>query len=152
MYWVRKREIGGSCLPYSVDEIREWKAKGVKRVLVLPEEWEIEEAWGTADYYFSILKDNGLDYIHVPIPDNYPPSIAQFNEIYEWLNKGKGNLVHCVGGIGRTGTIIAAYLIMKESYEPYDAVAEVRKYREGAVQSLQQFEFLMKLSSSKTKR
>jgi protein-tyrosine phosphatase len=152
MYWVRKKEIGGSPLPYTIDEIKEWKAKGVKRVLVLPEEWEIEEAWGTSEYYFSILRDNNLDFIHIPIPDNYPPTISQFNEIYEWLNKGKGNLVHCVGGIGRTGTIIAAYLIMKEGYEPNDAVEEVRKYREGAVQSLQQFEFLMKLFLSKTQR
>ncbi len=152
MYWVRKKEIGGSPLPYTIDEIKEWKAKGVKRVLVLPEEWEIEEAWGTSEYYFSILRDNNLDFIHIPIPDNYPPTISQFNEIYEWLNKGKGNLVHCVGGIGRTGTVIAAYLIMKEGYEPNDAVEEVRKYREGAVQSLQQFEFLMKLFLSKTQR
>ncbi|MFP3164646.1 MAG: dual specificity protein phosphatase family protein [Acidianus sp.] len=144
MYWVRKGIIGGSCLPYTVDEIKKWKASGVKKVVVLPEEWEIEEAWGSVDYYFSVLEENGLKFIYVPIPDGYPPTLSQFEEIMEWL-EGRGNLVHCVGGIGRTGTVLAGYLMVTEGLNANEAVEEVRKYREGAVQTMQQFEFLLSL-------
>ncbi|ARM74876.1 protein-tyrosine phosphatase family protein [Acidianus manzaensis] len=146
MYWVRKNIIGGSELPYTIDEIKTWKNKGVKKVLVLPEDWEIEEAWGDTKYYFSLLEENNLKYLHIPIPDGYPPTESQFEEIMQWLD-GKGNLVHCVGGIGRTGTVIAAYLIIKEGFNPIDAVDEVRNYRPGAVQTLQQHEFLFKIGN-----
>ncbi|MEM3950599.1 MAG: protein phosphatase, partial [Saccharolobus sp.] len=44
MYWVRRKAIGGSGLPYTENEILEWRKEGVKRVLVLPEDWEIEES------------------------------------------------------------------------------------------------------------
>lgn len=142
MYWVRKNVIGGSGLPYTVDEINGWKRQGVKKVLILPEEWEIEEAWGDVNYYFSILEENGLKYLHIPIPDGYPPTDSQFEEIMEWLD-GKGNLIHCVGGIGRTGTVIAAYLIIKEGLDVGEAIDEVRRYRPGAVQTLEQHEFLL---------
>jgi len=62
----------------------------------------------------------------------------------EWL-EGRGNLVHCVGGIGRTGTVLAGYLMVTEGLNANEAVEEVRKYREGAVQTMQQFEFLLSL-------
>ncbi len=149
MYWVIKNEIGGSHIPYTLDELKEWKSQGVKRVLVLPEEWEIEEVWGSAEYYFSLLREMGFDYLHVPVPDNYPPTEEQMEEIYRWLNRGKGNLVHCVGGIGRTGTVISAYLILKLGLDAQEAVEEVRRYRPNAVQSLQQFQFLLRLSERK---
>lgn len=144
MYWVRKNIIGGSPIPYTEDEIREWKRNGVKKVLVLPEDWEIEESWGDVNYYFSVLKENGLKYLHVPIPDGYAPTDEQFEKIMKWLN-GDGNLVHCVGGIGRTGTVIAAYLIVKEGLNVDEAIEEVRAHKPGAVQTIEQYEFLIRV-------
>jgi protein-tyrosine phosphatase len=145
MFWVRRGVIGGSHMPYSLDEIDDWKAEGIRRVLVLAEDWEIEEAWGNSDYYFSLLKERGFEVLHSPVPDGHPPEEGQFREIVNWLDKGKGNLIHCVGGIGRTGTVIAGYLMVKEGLSAQDAVEEVRKYRPGAVQTLNQFKFLLKL-------
>ena len=145
MYWVRKHMIGGSSMPYYVDELEEWKFQGVKRVLILAEDWEIEEAWGSADYYFSLLRERGFEFFHSPVPDGHPPNEKQFEEIVDWLERGRGNLVHCVGGIGRTGTVIAGYLMMKEGLTAQQAVEEVRKYRPGAVQTLEQFKFLLRL-------
>ena len=151
MYWVRKGKIGGSQIPYTEDEIEEWKKQGVKRVLVLPEEWEIEEAWGSTDYYFSILKEKGLEFLHVPIPDGYPPTFDQMKIIYEWLKRDSNNLVHCVGGIGRTGTVIAAYLILEEGMDSGEAIEEVRNYRPGAVQTYEQQLFLLQLEKMRDK-
>ncbi|BAK54337.1 protein-tyrosine phosphatase family protein [Sulfurisphaera tokodaii] len=151
MYWVRKGIIGGSPIPYTEDELDEWKREGVKRILILPEEWEIEEAWGSMDYYFSLLREKGFEFLHEPIPDGYAPTFDQFLRIYEWLKKGYANLVHCVGGIGRTGTIIAGYLMFEEDLDSGEAIEEVRNYRPGAVQTYEQQLFLLQLEKMKEK-
>ncbi|EZQ11119.1 MULTISPECIES: dual specificity protein phosphatase family protein [Acidianus] len=145
MYWVRKGIIGGSSIPYTLSEISEWKSRGVRRVLVLPEDWEIEEAWGDIQYYLKIIAENGFEYLHEPISDGHAPTEEQFSRILSWLSSGKGNLVHCIGGIGRTGTIIAGYLMVKEGFSSREAVEEVRKYQPGSVQTLKQYEFLLRL-------
>lgn len=134
-------------MPYSEYDIEEWKSNGVKRVLVLAEDWEIEEAWGDRDYYFSILKNKGLEVLHEPIPNGYPPTLEQFKEIIRWLLKDHGNLVHCVGGIGRTGTIIAGYLMVTENFDAFSAIEEVRSYRPGAIETYEQEMFLIRLWS-----
>ncbi|MDT7875718.1 protein phosphatase [Sulfolobus sp. SCGC AB-777_L09] len=145
MYWVRKYVIGGSPIPYTEDEIDEWVKNGVKRVLILPEDWEIEEAWGSVDYYLSVLKSKGLEFYRSPIPDGYPPTLDQFLKIYNWLKNGKNNLVHCVGGMGRTGTIIASYLVLKEGLDAESAIEEVRAKKPGAVQSYEQELFVFEV-------
>lgn len=146
MYWVRRKTIGGSGLPYTENEILEWRKEGVKRVLVLPEDWEIEESWGDKDYYLSILKKNGLQPLHIPIQDGGVPSDSQFLTIMRWLlSEKEGNLVHCVGGIGRTGTILASYLILSEGLDVESAINEVRLVRPGAVQTYEQEMFLLRV-------
>ncbi|BCU70457.1 dual specificity protein phosphatase family protein [Stygiolobus caldivivus] len=151
MYWVRKGEIGGSPIPYTRDEIEEWKRNGVKRVLILPEDWEIEEAWGSVDYYYSTLNELGLEYLHVRIPDGHPPKMNQFTSIFNWLRKGKGNLVHCIGGMGRTGTIIASYLVLVEGLDAESAIEEVRRYKPGAIQTYEQELFVFEIERLKEK-
>ena len=151
MYWVRKGIIGGSPIPYTKEELEEWKKNGVKRVLILPEDWEIEEAWGSVDYYYSLLDELGFEYFHVRIPDGYPPTLQQFIEIYKWLRQGKGNLVHCVGGMGRTGTVIASYLVLSEGLDAESAIEEVRRYKPGAVQTYEQELFVLQVERMREK-
>jgi len=134
-------------MPYTEYDIDEWRRNGVKRILILAEDWEIEEVWGDKEYYFNILRKNGLEFIHSPIPDGYPPTLQQFKEIMRWLLSDDGNLVHCVGGLGRTGTVIAGYLMVTENLDAFTAIEEVRNYRPGAVQTYEQAMFLVKLWS-----
>jgi len=67
-----------------------------------------------------------------------------FGRVLRWLDEGS-NVVHCVAGKGRTGTVIAGYLLVKEGLNPEEAVEEVRRYRPNAVDSVQQLLFLYKL-------
>ncbi len=51
----------------------------------------------------------------LPISDAYTPELDELDNALEWLidhlQSGKKVLVHCRFGVGRSGTIIAAYLL-----------------------------------------
>ncbi len=47
-------------------------------------------------------------------------------------------MVHCAAGIGRTGTILACYLIKYKKNSAKDAIEKVRKKRPGSIQSERQ--------------
>ena len=44
-------------------------------------------------------------------------------------------MVHCLAGLGRTGTILACYLIKYEKMSAEDAIQHVREKRHGSIQS-----------------
>lgn len=83
----------------------------------------------------------GLRQLHVPAEYGRAPSedgIGDFVAATKAeLERGGKVVVHCVGGIGRTGTVIACYLI-SEGMEPEDAIALVRRRRAGSIESVEQ--------------
>lgn len=58
----------------------------------------------------------------LPIPDALVPDLDDLDEAVEWLaaqiDAGRKALIHCRFGVGRSGTLIAAYLLKKgDSFE-----------------------------------
>lgn len=49
------------------------------------------------------------------------------------ISQGGKILVHCHAGQGRTGTIIAAYLVMYRGFTSREAISLVREKRKGAL-------------------
>lgn len=56
-----------------------------------------------------------LERFNFPIPDYDIPSVEQMTQILDCiddgLDQGKRVYIHCIGGIGRTGTTVACHLI-----------------------------------------
>uniref|UniRef100_D8QE41 protein-tyrosine-phosphatase n=1 Tax=Schizophyllum commune (strain H4-8 / FGSC 9210) TaxID=578458 RepID=D8QE41_SCHCM len=62
---------------------------------------------------------------------HFLPSISF---IQSELDKGRGVLVHCVAGMSRSVTIVAAYLMYTYKLRPGEAIEIIRHRREGAVE------------------
>ena len=134
--WIRDLEI-------DLQVVRDW---GAEIVVTLLEDFEIEEV--QIGPLGDKVESLGMQWIHLPIPDkqapgeNFAPAWAVAGaQIHACLKNGGKILIHCMGGIGRTGTIAAQILI--ERGIPVDlAIAEVRRVRQGAIETVAQEEYL----------
>ena len=96
--------------------------------------------------------DRGMEWIHLPIKDMNGPDISFDNSwikvvqnIVDRIQQGEHILVHCKGGLGRSGTIAALLLI--ELGIPNDkAIIQVRIARPGAIDIADQEKYILRYS------
>jgi protein-tyrosine phosphatase len=66
----------------------------------------------------------GLDVVHLPMPDGQTPSQAQLDTFLAVVADAKGTVfVHCAAGVGRTGSMVAAYLVATGQANGFEATA-----------------------------
>jgi protein-tyrosine phosphatase len=107
---VSARPRGGDWLQ---DEVEGWRDAGVNVVVSLLTPEEIEDLELTHEA--ALVAAQGMRYLSLAIPDrDVPPSRASavrlIRTIAEELDRGSNVLVHCRGGIGRSGLIAASAL------------------------------------------
>jgi atypical dual specificity phosphatase len=70
--------------------------------------------------------------LHLPVENFEPPTIEQLDEFVRFVDgqfdRGVNVVVHCLMGIGRTGTAIAAYRVSRGE-RPEEAIDHLRKIR-----------------------
>lgn len=54
--------------------------------------------------------------------------------IIEFQKKNLPTLVHCRGGLGRTGMILALYLVQHKGISPKSAISQIRHIRKGSIE------------------
>ena len=78
---------------------------------------------------------DGMDYCHLPIEDYTAPDIPTIEHAIKFIDFVKGPVaVHCFAGIGRTGTILAAYFIKGGMNTP-QAIHHVRRLRPYSIET-----------------
>ena len=79
--------------------------------------------------------------VHIPVPDMTAPPLHQLHHFVTTIGpamaRGEGVGVHCLAGMGRTGTFLAAWFIW-DGMTPEDAIAHVRSLRPGSIETSDQ--------------
>lgn len=105
--WIAPKLAVGHA-PMSYDDLEALKQQGIDAILNLCGEY--------CDLH-DIEQDYGFEVYYLPIPDESIPDTQALERALAWLDEaiylGKNVLVHCRFGIGRTGTLVTAYLIRR---------------------------------------
>ena len=134
--WIIEEKLAGSAIPTSKEEIDWIKQEGVKSIVTIREE-PLEDEW---------IKD--VNYLHVHSNDMGIPKFSDLVNSVDFIHQRITNeepvMVHCLAGLGRTGTILACYLIKYEDMTANDAIEKVRQERHGSIQSFSQEEIIFR--------
>jgi len=128
--WVRGASLAASGRPYSKNQVDWLKENGVTEILTLTEE-PLPSEW-----------TRGLETRHISLKDHAPLTPAQMklgaDYIASALSEGRVVLVHCLAGKGRTGCVLAAYMMAYEGKTARQAIDELRSIRGGSVEGPQE--------------
>lgn len=114
-------------------KLRSFLDAGVTFFLDLTEEEEGLEPYAPLLEEEATARDRGVAYRRLPIPDMDVPTTERMREIQQAieaaLDAGRTVYVHCLGGLGRTGTVLGCYLVEHE-VSVAEALAEIQRRRQ----------------------
>jgi atypical dual specificity phosphatase len=139
--WIEEGRLAATPMPgvsadmdYDLDLL---KSVGITALISLTER----------DFPQDALARHSLTNLHMPIEDRKAPTPAEMDALVmrmrQMLDNGEVLAVHCLAGLGRTGTILAAYLVKEKGLSAQSALNQIRYFNRQFVQSDDQEDFLM---------
>ena len=143
-WWIDEHKVLGSGNPKD-GQLEKLFQQGFRTIISL-----LDETQQRPLYDIRQAKDSGFKWHSIPVRDFTAPTLKQFKEFLEIMNKTKAKakvIIHCQGGSGRTGTMGAAYWISK-GMPAHKAIDKVRQSNPGAIEEHEQEESLYELEAS----
>ena len=129
--WIKRPLFAALSRPSSAEDLAWLRAHGIQVLLSLSEEPPRRD-W---------INDAGLMVFHVPIVDMEAPTQDQLERCLSAIERAHaqklGVAVHCTAGLGRTGTVLAAWFVT-QGLSAQNAIARVRRLRPGSIETEEQ--------------
>ena len=144
--WVLEGRLGGMGRPGAplrnlVEDLAFLSEKGIRAVVALTEEGLDEDT----------VETQGFAYLHVPIPDFTAPTMTQIQIVVGFVDRSlEASMpvaIHCAAGLGRTGSILACYLVSRGASAD-EAITRVRAARPGSIETAEQVQVVKDYASS----
>ncbi|WP_432736714.1 protein-tyrosine phosphatase family protein [Maridesulfovibrio sp. FT414] len=105
--WVTD-QLAVGCAPMSYDQLDSIREQGIDAIINLCGEFcDLHE----------IERGAGFEVHYLPLADEEAPGLIELENALAWMDEaiylGKKVLIHCRHGIGRTGTVLNAYLLRR---------------------------------------
>jgi protein-tyrosine phosphatase len=145
-YWVIPGKLAAGCYPGSIDparaeqQLRGLVKAGIRHVIDLTEEGEVNRYRKFLITYNAQLQEIArrmeveVTWVRMPILDFYVPTVEQMKAILDEIDRSIAQdrpvFIHCLGGKGRTGTVVGCYLArhgIAVEEEALVKIAELRK-------------------------
>ena len=136
--WLLRNKLAGCARPRDDSELSWLWSHGIRAIVCLNKENPLIR---------EIIEDRGFLYEFIPVRDFSAPSMNDMKKFIEFvtdmIGQAKPVVACCGAGIGRTGTMLAVYLV-NEDYSPRRALDEVRSKRRYGVEVEEQKEAVWK--------
>ena len=148
--WIEPNILAAGSVPVEEEDIKSLHRNKIRAILTLTE----RPITAFHEITPALLASFDIAYLHVPVPDQFPPNLDQARRILDFIHQmdqqGHPLFVHCQAGIGRTGTVLHLYYLA-QGLTFAEAEAKVRSKRiqcilltDLQVEFLKEFAYLMK--------
>jgi ADP-ribosyl-[dinitrogen reductase] hydrolase len=150
--------LGLTICPGKKDAGRNWNRD-------LNKDLQVIQAWGATtivtlieDHEFCLLgieslghdvRALGMDWVHLPIVDVSIPDkrfedawVSEGPMLHARLDVGEKILIHCRGGLGRTG-LVAGRILVERGWDPKAAIQRIRSARPHAIETTEQENYVL---------